>query len=75
MGMFDLDQDPNRENSTVSNVSIQAFLCPSDSAGPPNAGFSGNNYCTNGGNLMSDACEQFPSSVGEGMPRGPMYNR
>jgi prepilin-type processing-associated H-X9-DG protein len=75
MGMFAPYQDPNRANSTVFSVSMNFFLCPSDSAGPPSTGYSGNNYYTNGGNWLSDACEQFPPTVATGMPQGPMYNR
>jgi prepilin-type N-terminal cleavage/methylation domain-containing protein len=77
MGMMMLApyQDPNRANSTAFAVSVQAFLCPSDSAPPPGNGYAGNNYYTNAGSWLSDACEQFPPSVGTGMPQGPMYNR
>jgi prepilin-type N-terminal cleavage/methylation domain-containing protein/prepilin-type processing-associated H-X9-DG protein len=75
MGMFSPYQDPNRANSTVSAVSLQFFLCPSDSAPRPGGGYAGNNYYTNAGNWLSDACEQFPPSAGTGMPQGPMYNR
>src|SRR5262249_40657958 len=46
MGMFAPYLDPNRANSTVFSVSMNVFLCPSDSAGPASSGFSGNNYYT-----------------------------
>ena len=75
MNMLPAYQDPNRANSTVFAVSLQVFLCPSDAAGGPSPGFVGNNYYTNGGNWLSDACEQFPPAVASGMPQGPMYNR
>ena len=77
MGMLMPYQDPNRANSTVFSVSIGFFLCPSDSASPPNPsnGYVGNNYYTNSGGWLSDACEQFPPAVASGLPQGPMYNR
>jgi prepilin-type N-terminal cleavage/methylation domain-containing protein/prepilin-type processing-associated H-X9-DG protein len=74
MGMFAPYQDPNRANSTAFSSSIRTFLCPSDSAPPPSSGNVGNNYYTNGGNWLSDACEPFPSGIAGGMPQGPMYN-
>jgi prepilin-type N-terminal cleavage/methylation domain-containing protein/prepilin-type processing-associated H-X9-DG protein len=77
MGMLMPYQDPNRANSTVFGVSMGFFLCPSDSAPPPSPsnGYVGNNYYTNSGGWLSDACEQFPPAVANGMPQGPMYNR
>ncbi|ODT97200.1 MAG: hypothetical protein ABS79_07590 [Planctomycetes bacterium SCN 63-9] len=75
MNMLSAYQNSDRANSTVFSVSIQSFLCPSDSAGSPTPAFPGNNYYTNGGNWLSDACEQFPPAVASGMPQGPMYNR
>ncbi len=77
MGMLMPYQDPNRANSTVFSVSMNFFLCPSDSAPPPtpSTGYVGNNYYTNSGGWLSDACEQFPPAVAGGLPQGPMYNR
>lgn len=78
MGMLMSYQDPNRENSTIFSVSVNVFLCPSDSAAAPNPsiGYVGNNYYTNSGGWLSDACEQFPPmGVTNGLPQGPMYNR
>jgi prepilin-type N-terminal cleavage/methylation domain-containing protein len=77
MGMLAPYQDPNRANSTIFSVSMSFFLCPSDSAPPPSPsnGYVGNNYYTNSGGWLSDACEQFPPAVPNGMPQGPMYNR
>ena len=75
MMMLSAYQDPNRENSTASRVALNTFLCPSDAATQgdwPGA----NNYVSNGGNWLSDACEQYPPTAGgPGMPQGPIYNR
>jgi prepilin-type N-terminal cleavage/methylation domain-containing protein/prepilin-type processing-associated H-X9-DG protein len=77
MGMLMPYQDPNRANSTIFGISVNSFLCPSDSAAPPSPsnGYVGNNYFTNSGSWLSDACEQFPPTVANGLPQGPMYNR
>jgi prepilin-type N-terminal cleavage/methylation domain-containing protein len=67
--------DPNRENSTISRVTIDMFLCPSDPASG-GAWPAGNSYMINEGGWLCDACEQYPPMVGDsGMPRGPFYNR
>jgi prepilin-type N-terminal cleavage/methylation domain-containing protein/prepilin-type processing-associated H-X9-DG protein len=76
MGMGFMPQflDPNRANSTVSQVMISTFMCPSD-------GFTsavwraGNNYVGNEGSWLCDACEATPSTMVPGeLPRGPFYN-
>ena len=67
-------QDPNRENSTISRVTINMFLCPS---GPATGADwpAGNSYTINEGGWLCDACEQYPPMVGAvGIPRGPFYN-
>jgi prepilin-type N-terminal cleavage/methylation domain-containing protein len=67
--------DPNRENSTISRVTLSTCLCPSD---PATGGSwpAGNSYMINEGGWLCDACEQYPPMVGPlGIPRGPFYNR
>ncbi len=76
MNMLPAYQDPNRENSTACRIAVNVFFCPSDAASPPSDWPGGNNYVANGGNWLSDACEQYPPTVGGlGMPQGPLYNR
>ncbi len=75
MNMLMAYQDPNRENSTSSRVAVNVFICPSDAAGPGTNWPGVNNYVANGGNWLSDACEQYPPAVSSGMPQGPFYNR
>jgi len=75
MNMISAYQDPNRENSTVSRIALTMFLCPSDSTSPPGDWPGVNNYFANTGGWLSDACEQYPSLLSNGMPQGPLYNR
>src|SRR5262245_41616192 len=70
-------QNPNRANSTVCRITISAFMCPSDAAGPGIDNWqAGNNYFGNEGSWLCDACDMFPSTIAPGeLPRGPLYNR
>jgi prepilin-type N-terminal cleavage/methylation domain-containing protein/prepilin-type processing-associated H-X9-DG protein len=77
MGFMMAYQDPNRENATVSQVAISAFVCPSDPAGTGGqTGWnSGNNYYANEGSWLCDCCQQTPSTTVPGyLPQGPLYN-
>jgi prepilin-type N-terminal cleavage/methylation domain-containing protein/prepilin-type processing-associated H-X9-DG protein len=75
MNMLAAYQDPNRENATVSRIALNMFVCPSDSASPPGDWPGVNNYVANTGGWLSDSCEQYPSTLVNGLPRGPLYNR
>jgi len=75
MDMLTAYQNPNRENSTGCRIALNMFVCPSDSASPPSGWPGVNNYVTNAGGWLSDSCEQFPSSLADGLPKGPIYNR
>jgi len=75
MNMLMAYQDPNRENSTVSRIALSMFVCPSDAASPSSDWPGVNNYVANSGGWLSDACEQFPPSLPNGLPQGPLYNR
>ena len=76
MNMLASYKDPNRENATACRAALNVFLCPSDAASPAGDWPGANNYVANGGNWLSDACEQYPPTVGgPGMPQGPLYNR
>src|SRR5262249_14458108 len=59
MGFYPAFQDPNRANSTISTISMSAFLCPSDPAGStgPAGWNSGNNYYGNEGSWICDCCQ------------------
>ena len=76
MNMLASYQDPNRENSTACRSAVAVFFCPSDAAISAGDWPGANNYVANGGNWLSDACEQYPPKVGgPGMPQGPLYNK
>jgi prepilin-type N-terminal cleavage/methylation domain-containing protein/prepilin-type processing-associated H-X9-DG protein len=78
MGFMPAFLDPNRENSTISALSISPFLCPSDPSGAtgPNGFDSGNNYFGNEGSWLCDCCSQTPSTIAPGyLPQGPLYNQ
>jgi prepilin-type N-terminal cleavage/methylation domain-containing protein/prepilin-type processing-associated H-X9-DG protein len=66
--------DPLLANLTACSITINAFLCPSESTGTNIR--AGNNYFSNEGTWLCDACEQTPSMMNPGVfPQGPFYNR
>lgn len=73
MGFMPAFQNDNLANMTACQTTIKTFLCPSEaSGGLP----GGNNYFSNEGSWLCDACEQTPSMMSPGVyPQGPFYNR
>lgn len=67
-------QNMNMANMTACQMTVRSFLCPSEAnvGGLP----AGNNYFSNEGSWLCDACEQTPSMMAPGnFPQGPFYNR
>ena len=75
MGMGFMPQylDPHRENSTVAQVVVSGFLCPSDGSG--GSWPASNNYVGNEGCWLCDVSDRMLSTISPGtVPQGTFYN-
>lgn len=75
MGTMPAFQNANLANLTACRSTFSAFYCPSEAGGGSGLA-GGNNYFSNEGSWLCDACEDTPSMMAPGeFPRGPFYNR